>query len=103
MAPEEATPRTNESLEIIWRLLTEPEPVTHEGVFWHYEERQLQVGPYQVVPPMAVAGLTGTHHFERCGNRGWIPLSVYFAPLLAEKNPMPALRSEARRGGKEGG
>ncbi|NYG57182.1 limonene 1,2-monooxygenase [Nocardioides daedukensis] len=91
MAPEEATPRTNESLEIIWRLLTETEPVTHEGVFWHYEERQLQVGPYQVVPPMAVAGLTGTHNFERCGNRGWIPLSVYFAPLLAEKNPMPDL------------
>lgn len=87
MAPEEATPRTNESLEIIWKLLTEPDPVTHEGVFWHYEQRQLQVGPYQMVPPMAVAGLTGTHNFEKCGTRGWIPLSVYFAPLHVENNP----------------
>ena len=87
MAPEEATPRTNESLEIIWKLLTSEEPVTHEGVFWHYEDRQLQVGPYQVVPPMAVAGLTGTHNFEKCGNRGWIPLSVYFAPLHTTDNP----------------
>ncbi|MDT0201705.1 LLM class flavin-dependent oxidoreductase [Nocardioides sp. AE5] len=87
MAPDEATPRTNESLEIIWKLLTSDEPVTHQGTFWHYEDRQLQVGPYQMVPPFGVAGLTGTHNFEKCGNRGWIPLSVYFAPIHSNAAP----------------
>ncbi|MBD0863843.1 LLM class flavin-dependent oxidoreductase [Gordonia sp. zg691] len=76
----EAAPRTAEALEIIWQLLTSDEPVTYEGVYWKYENRQLQVGPYQDVPPFAIAGLTGTHNYARCGAKGWKALSVYFAP-----------------------
>jgi limonene 1,2-monooxygenase len=76
----EAKPRTNEALEIIWQLLTSEEPVSYEGLYWKYENRQLQVGPYQEVPPFAIAGLTGTHNYARCGEKGWKALSVYFAP-----------------------
>ncbi len=77
----EASPRTNEALEIIWQLLTSEEPVSYEGVYWKYENRQLQVGPYQDVPPFAIAGLTGTHNYARCGAKGWKALSVYFTPI----------------------
>lgn len=96
MPAEEATPRTNEALEIIWKLLTSEGPVDYEGVYWKYENRQLQVGPYQEVPPFAVAGLTGTHNYAKCGGRGWKALSVYFAPLFADKNQYaPDLRQHA--------
>jgi len=96
MPAEEATPRANESMEIIWQLLTSDEPVDYEGVYWKYENRQIQVGPYQDVPPFAIAGLTGTHNYAKCGERGWNPLSVYFAPLLAEKNEFtPDLQQQA--------
>ena len=80
LEPAEASPRTNEALEIIWQLLTSDDPVTYEGVYWKYENRQLQVGPYQDVPPFAIAGLTGVHNYAKCGERGWKPLSVHFAP-----------------------
>ena len=81
LEPSEAAPRTNEALDIIWQLLTSEEPVTYEGVYWKYENRQLQVGPYQDVPPFAIAGLTGTHNYAKCGEKGWKPLSVHFAPI----------------------
>ncbi len=94
MAAEESTPRTNEALEIIWELLTSEGPVDYEGVYWKYENRRLQVGPYQDVPPFAIAGLTGTHNYTKCGERGWKPLSVYFAPLFTDNNPAaPDLRA----------
>jgi limonene 1,2-monooxygenase len=96
MAAEEATPRADEALEIIWQLLTSDGPVDFEGVYWKYENRQLQVGPYQEIPPFAIAGLTGTHNYAKCGARGWKPLSVYFAPLFTDKNPVaPDLRAHA--------
>jgi limonene 1,2-monooxygenase len=96
MPPDEATPRTNEALEIIWELLTTEDPVSYEGMYWKYENRRLQVGPYQEVPPFAIAGLTGTHNYATCGRRGWKPLSVYFAPLNTDANPSgPDLRAHA--------
>ena len=91
LEPSEAAPRTNEALEIIWQLLTSEDPVTYEGVYWKYENRQLQVGPYQEVPPFAIAGLTGLHNYAKCGGRGWKPLSVHFAPIDNGSYPMPDL------------
>lgn len=81
MPKEEAAPRTNEALEIIWELLTAEGPVSYDGTYWQYEDRRLQVPPYQEVPPFAIAGLTGTHNYAKCGERGWKPLSVYFTPI----------------------
>ena len=94
---EEATPKTNEALDIICRLLTSSEPLTHCGKFFHVENKRLQVQPYQEHPPIAIAGLTGTHNFARCGERGWKPLSVYFTPITLDDNPgVPDLVGHAK-------
>lgn len=93
---EEATPRTNEALDIVEQLLTADGPIDYEGRYWQLQDRQLQVRPHQENPPFAIAGLTGTHNFARCGERGWKPLSVYFTPLQIEDNPgVPDLRAHA--------
>jgi limonene 1,2-monooxygenase len=97
MAAEDATPRTDEALDIIWRLLTSSEPYTHEGRYFQFANRRLQVMPYQETPPFAIAGLTGTHNFAKCGGRGWKPLSVYFTPITLQNNPgIPDLAAHAR-------
>jgi limonene 1,2-monooxygenase len=87
MPGEESRPRTQEAIDIIERLLTTREPFSVDGRFWQFRERRLQVAPYQAEPPIAVAGLTGTHNFTLCGERGFIPLSVYFTPAAVEANP----------------
>jgi len=93
----EASPRTTEALEIITQLLHSTEPVSYEGVYWKYENRQLQVGPYQAEPPFAIAGLTGTHNYSRCGEMGWKALSVYFSPINNQEYPdAPDLIAHAR-------
>lgn len=84
---DEATPRTNEALEIISQLLATEEPISFEGDYWQLENRRLQVRPHQEHPPIAIAGLTGTHNFATCGERGWKPLSVYFTPITIDSNP----------------
>jgi limonene 1,2-monooxygenase len=97
MAAEDATPKTNEALGIIWRLLTSSEPYTHDGRYFQCQNRRLQVMPYQQTPPFAIAGLTGTHNFATCGARGWKPLSVYFTPTALRDNPgVPDLAAHAQ-------
>ena len=88
MPAEEATPRTNEALEIIGQLLHTTDPITFQGKYWQFENRRLQVPPYQDDPPFGIAGLTGTHNFAMCGERGWKPLSVYFTPIGIDANPV---------------
>ena len=101
----EAKPRTDEALEIILQLLTSREPVNFEGRYYSVKNRRLQVPPLQRDPPVAVAGLTGTHNFELCGRRGWKALSVYFTPLIGG-GAVPDLRDHAKalmRGAEAGG
>jgi limonene 1,2-monooxygenase len=93
---EEATPRTNEALDIIEQLLTATEPLSYDGRFWQLHDRQLQVRPYQKHPPFAIAGLTSTNNFAICGERGWKPLSIYFTPIQIDDNPgVPDLQAHA--------
>lgn len=101
----EAKPRTDEALEIITHLLTSREPFSYEGRFNRFTNRRLQVPPLQQNPPIAVAGLTGTHNFELCGRNNWKALSVYFTPLVGG-GAVPDLRDHAAalmRGAAEGG
>ncbi|WP_436640693.1 LLM class flavin-dependent oxidoreductase [Microbaculum sp. FT89] len=105
MSSEEAKPRTNEALEIIWNLLSSRKPYTFEGQYFSVKNRRLQVPPLQAEPPFAVAGLTGTHNFELCGSRGWKSLSVYFTPLVGG-GAAPDLRDHANaivKGAEEAG
>ncbi len=91
---EDAKPRTEEALEIIWNLLTTRQPYSYEGKHFSVKNRRLQVPPLQAKPPFAVAGLTGTHNFELCGSKGWTALSVYFTPLIGGGGA-PDLRDHA--------
>ncbi len=84
---EEARPRMLEAIDVIERVLAAREPISHEGTFWRFENRRLQVPPFQAQPKLAIAGLTGTHNFTTCGQRGYAALSVYFTPVLIEANP----------------
>ncbi len=76
----EAAPRTAEALEIIWQLLTSDEPVSYEACIGNTRTASCRSGPIKRSPPFAIAGLTGTHNYARCGAKGWKALSVYFAP-----------------------
>ncbi len=106
---EEASPRMLEAIDVIERVLNAREPISHKGRFWQFDNRRLQVPPYQPQPQLAIAGLTGTHNFALCGEKGYIPLSVYFAPASIEDNPgVPdlidhgkALDAGARKGGQD--
>ena len=86
MPAEEARPRMIEAIDVIERLLASREPISHAGEFWQFEERRLQVPPFQSAPLLAIAGLTGTHNFATCGERGYAALSVYFTPSRIEAN-----------------
>jgi limonene 1,2-monooxygenase len=102
-----ARPRTDEALDIIWHLLTSSEPLDWDSAFYKMSGRKLQVRPYQEVPPFAIAGLTGSYNYEKCGERGWMPLSIYFQPLRIDNNPpfldlhaqAKAIEDGARRAG----
>jgi limonene 1,2-monooxygenase len=97
MPAEESRPRMLEAISVIERLLTTREPFTHDGRFWQFTERRLQVPPYQAQPQIAIAGLTGTHNFAMCGERGYLPLSVYFTPTNIESNAgVPDLVAHAK-------
>ena len=84
---EEARGRMQEAIDVIERVLAAREPISHQGTYWQFEARRLQVPPYQPAPRLAVAGLTGTHNFNLCGERGYSALSVYFTPARIEANP----------------
>ena len=56
MPAEEATPRTNEALEIIGQLLHTTDPITFQGKYWQFENRRLQVLPTRMTRRSASQG-----------------------------------------------
>lgn len=87
VTPDQVRPMMEESIDIIWSLLTSAEPLTYKGKHFQVEGKRLQVMPYQEVPPVAIAGLTSTNSYEMCGSRGWSPLSIYYQPTVIHDNP----------------
>ncbi len=63
VTPEQVRPMMEESIDIIWSLLTSAEPLTYSGKHFQIEGKRLQVLPYQEVPPVAIAGLTSTNSY----------------------------------------
>jgi limonene 1,2-monooxygenase len=97
LPPEEATPRLHEALDIIEQLYATTEHIDYTGKFWSFEHRRIQVRPYQPDPVFAIAGMSGTHNFALCGERGYSPLSIYFTPARIEHNPgVPDLVAHAQ-------
>ena len=92
VAGDETGPRMREALDIIEKLYSTTDYVDYAGKFWNVEHRRVQVRPYQEHPQFAIAGMSGTHNFALCGDRGFAALSIYFTPLHIEVNPgMPDL------------
>jgi limonene 1,2-monooxygenase len=73
-----AGPRFDEALSIVERLWSSSEPISHEGEFYAFENREIQVRPYQDPPPITVAGLRNLNKYELCGERGYGPMSMYY-------------------------
>lgn len=73
-----AGPRFDEATEIIELLLSATEPFSYEGEFWSFENRELQVRPYQAEPEIAVAGLRNPNKYALAGAKGWAPMSMYY-------------------------
>jgi limonene 1,2-monooxygenase len=89
---DEGTPRLHEALDIIEQLLATTDYIDYDGKYWSFEHRRIQVRPYQDHPQFAIAGMSGTHNFAMCGERGYAALSIYFTPVRIDDNPgMPDL------------
>jgi limonene 1,2-monooxygenase len=92
---DEVSPRMNEAIDIISKLLVADGPLDYEGVYWKYNDRLLQVGPYQQIPPIAIAGLTSMNSFQKCGQNGWSAMSSSFTPVNTDGNrKAPDLRQQ---------
>ena len=84
---DEASPRMREALDIIELLFSTTDYVDFTGKFWELDHKRIQVRPYQEHPQFSIAGMSGTHNFELCGERGYAALSIYFTPVQIEDNP----------------
>ena len=94
---DEGTPRMHEALDIIEQLFANTEYIDYSGKFWDLDHKRIQVRPYQEHPQFSVAGMSGTHNFALCGERGYSALSIYFTPTTIENNPgMPDLVAQGR-------
>jgi limonene 1,2-monooxygenase len=89
---EDGTPRMHEALDIIEQLYATTDYIDFAGKFWNVDHKRVQVRPYQSQPQFSIAGMSGTHNFALCGERGYAALSIYFTPARIEDNPgMPDL------------
>lgn len=94
---EEQRAMIAEATDIIQTYTQAEEPTSYDGEFWSYEDRIIQVPPYQDEPMEAIAGLTRERSYEMSGEMGMGALSVYFTPLEAPNNSgAPDLKDHAR-------
>jgi limonene 1,2-monooxygenase len=94
---DEGTARMHEALDIIEQLFANTEYIDYSGKFWDLDHKRIQVRPYQEHPQFSVAGMSGTHNFALCGERGYSALSIDFTPTTIENNPgMPDLVAQGR-------
>jgi len=85
---EEKRDRMTEFIEIVETYHREDEPVTYDGDFWSYSERQIMMQPHQRPhPPIAVPGATSPYSFELAGREGYIPLSISYTMANGRENP----------------
>ncbi|MEF8778049.1 MAG: LLM class flavin-dependent oxidoreductase [Natronomonas sp.] len=86
-----------EAIDIIQTYTQAEEPTSYDGEFWSYDDRIIQVPPYQDEPMESIAGLTRERSYEMAGEMGMGSLSVYFTPLETPNNPAaPNLQDHAR-------
>jgi limonene 1,2-monooxygenase len=86
-----------EAFDIIETYLNAEEPTSYEGEYWQYEDRIVQVPPYQDDLQFAMPGLSTLNSYETSGREGYIGLTPEFSPPRMENNPhVPSLLDMAR-------
>ncbi len=56
LTPDKLYPMMNESIDVIVRLLESPDPISHDGEFWQFNDMRLQLRSYQQPRlPLAIA------------------------------------------------
>lgn len=85
--PDTYREKMNESVEAVELFLNAEEPVSYDGEFFQYDNRIVQVPPYQEEMPIGVPGMASLNSYEKSGLNGYWPLSPYLTPLQVENNP----------------
>lgn len=66
----------NESIDVIVRLLESPDPISHHGQYWQFDDMRLQLRSYQQPRlPLAIATAGTPHSLELAGRHGMIVMS----------------------------
>ncbi len=101
---------TNESLDFILNLWNDPKPGDYQNSRWKFRvpepQQDVALGvhtkPFQKPhPPIGVAGITeksGT--LQIAGEKGWIPMSINFAPVATLKTHWDSVQQGAENVGK---
>ena len=77
-----------EAIDVVETYLDAEEPTSFDGEFYQYDERVIQVPPYQGEDrPTALAGLSSLSSFTNAVKDGHRPLCISFAPLESGSNP----------------
>lgn len=85
---EESKDKMWEAIDVIETYLEAEEPTSFDGEFYQYDERLIQVPPYQGADrPTALAGLSSLSSFTNAVKDGHRPLCISFAPLESGNNP----------------
>lgn len=73
-----AAARFEEALPVVEQLFNSSEPFSHDGEFWQFKDREVQVRPLQDPLPIAIAGLRTPGKYELCGRNGYAAMSMYY-------------------------
>lgn len=103
-----ASARFDEALPVIERLFNSEEKISHQGEFYSFKDRELQVRPLQDPLPIAVAGLRSPGKYELCGRNGYAAMSMYYVKPdgpaggpLTLKQQGEAIERGAREAGRD--
>ena len=101
---------TTEAIDLVLQLWDDPKPGLYESKYWSFTvpEPADEIGlrfhlkPYQKPhPPIGVAGVSAkSDTLILAGERGWMPMSIHFAPTPALVTHWEAVEEGARKAGK---
>jgi alkanesulfonate monooxygenase SsuD/methylene tetrahydromethanopterin reductase-like flavin-dependent oxidoreductase (luciferase family) len=99
-----------EAIDLILRLWEDPQPGHYEHARWQFTvpdpdpeiALRVHVKPYQRPhPPIALAGISvKSDTLEFAGERGWIPMSINFAPTRVLETHWASVEEGAARTGR---
>jgi len=77
MPTERLYPMMGEAADVIVRLLESPDPISHDGEFWQFDDMRLQLRSYQTPRlPLAIATAGNDESLELAAKHGMILMSL---------------------------